>query len=376
MTVKTKTKDELLNEALQEDLKESDIFDEDLYEGKKKSKKEGENPFAKKDDDDDDDEGEEDEDDPIEGKKYKKEAKGEDDDDDDDDEMEETALDGVDNGDVEGKKSTKKAQDPKTKPSKAGREIPDKLKKSKVENLNINVEANVADLLEGTKFSAQHEKKISTIFESAVREQVKVNIIEIEKELEEQSKEELDEAIEQLEGKVEQYIDYVSKEYVKENKLAIEQGIRAELVENFLVDFKELCQTHNIEISDDQVDALSESQEEKESLETKLNEKINENIELQNKLNANSMVSVVESLSSGLVETDKEKFIDLLSDTIFINEDDYKEKLSIIREHYFNVPMDMEEDTKHNVDPDKVVKGSEKVDPLIAATLTRFKQQA
>lgn len=383
-----KTKDQLLNEALQDDITEDDIFENDLEEGK--GKKEGDNPFDKKDDSEDDSEDdEEDEDEPIESsKKNKKEGKNpfdkKDDSEDDEDDMKETDMDGVDNGDVEGRKGTSKTGDPKTKASKASAKMKETQDskgknsfKAKSENLEINVEENVKELVKGAKFSPEYEKKIATIFESAVREQVKRNIVELEKEYEKQSKAEIAEAVEAIEAKVEQYIDYVSKEYIKENKLAIEQGVRAELVENFIVDFKELCQQHSIEISDDQLDIVVTAKEEKEAIEAKLDEQIAENIKLQAKLNGNSMTTVVESLSKDLVATDKEKYIGLIEDVIYINEDDYKEKLSTIREHYFNVPTEIVEDySKEKAGTDEKINDDKKKtsDSLITASVNTLRQ--
>lgn len=377
-----KTKDELLNDALLEDVKEDEIFEEDKLE-------EGENPFAKKDKkdkDSDDDDSDDDDDDPVETKKKMKKEKKEQDDkeDDDDDKMKETEFDGVDNGDVEGRKGTKKTGDPKAKSSKAspksqGESQDSKGKNtSKHENLEINVEENVKDLLKGTKFSDEYTKKVGTIFESAVREQVRINVKAIEEELETESKEQIAEAVKALEDKVEQYIDYVSKEYMKENKLAIEQGVRAELVESFIVDFKELCEKHSIEISDDELEVVATAKEEKEAAETKLDEQIKETVELQAKLNGISMQTIVDSLSSSLVETDKEKYTELIQDIIYINEDDYKEKLSVIREHYFNVPAEIvEEDTKKDAGTDKDIKDETKApqnDNLITASVNTLRQ--
>ena len=168
-------------------------------------------------------------------------------------------------------------------------------------------------------------------------------MIDIEESLTEQYQEALDEAVneykETLVEKTNSYLDYIVEQWMEENKLAVEQGLRLEVMENFMEGLKTLFQENYIEVPDEKVDMLEGMQERIAELEDRLNEEINKNIEFDEMVVEARRQEVFEAVAKGLADTEIERFEKLVEGIEFADEDLYAQKLSVIRKNHFNKSM-------------------------------------
>jgi hypothetical protein len=203
----------------------------------------------------------------------------------------------------------------------------------------IDVADDINALTEGEELSDTFKEKASTIFEAAVQAKVNSVIIEREQELEEQMtvqlSEEIDEYKEELVNKVDSYLNYVSEEWVKENKLAIEKGIRTELTEGFLVGLKNLFTEHYITIPEEKVDVVDDLFTKVEGLEEQLNGQIQKNVEVQSELTKFKKEKVLGTITKDLTETQKEKVADLAENVDAEDAEDFEQKVEVLKENYF-----------------------------------------
>ena len=203
----------------------------------------------------------------------------------------------------------------------------------------LDVADDINALTEGEELSDEFKSKASTIFEAAVQAKVNSVIIEREQELEEQMKvqlaEEIDEYKEELVNKVDSYLNYVSEEWVKENKLAIEKGIRTELTEGFLVGLKNLFTEHYITIPEEKVDVVDDLFTKVEGLEEQLNSQIQKNVEVQSELTKFKKEKVLGTITKDLTETQKEKVADLAENVDAETAEDFEQKVEVLKENYF-----------------------------------------
>jgi hypothetical protein len=203
----------------------------------------------------------------------------------------------------------------------------------------LDVQDDIDALTEGEELSDAFKAKASTIFEAAVQAKVNQVVLGKEQELEEQMQqrltEELDTYIQEIVEKVDNYLNYVSEEWVKDNQLAIEKGIRAELTEGFLVGLKNLFTEHYITIPDEKVDVVDELFDKVEDLEGELNEQVNKNVDIQTELTKIKKEKVLTSLTKDLTETQKEKVAELAENVEADNAEDYEQKVEVLKENYF-----------------------------------------
>ena len=166
-----------------------------------------------------------------------------------------------------------------------------------------------------------------------------VQLKTIEQELEEQMQqrltEELDAYIQEIVEKVDNYLNYVSEEWVKDNQLAIEKGIRSELTEGFLVGLKDLFTEHYITIPDEKVDVVDDLFDKVESLESELNEQVSKNVDIQSELTKVKKEKVLSSLTKDLTETQKEKVAELAENVEAEDAEDFEQKVEVLKENYF-----------------------------------------
>jgi hypothetical protein len=203
----------------------------------------------------------------------------------------------------------------------------------------LDVQDDIDALTEGEDLSDAFKEKASTIFEAAVQAKVNQVVIGKEQELEEQMQErlseELDAYIQEIVEKVDNYLNYVSEEWVKDNQLAIEKGIRSELTEGFLVGLKNLFTEHYITIPEEKVDVVDDLFDKVEGLEKELNEQVSKNIETQTELTKIKKEKVLSSLTKNLTETQKEKVAELAENVDADNAEDYEQKVEVLKENYF-----------------------------------------
>ena len=199
----------------------------------------------------------------------------------------------------------------------------------------FDIEEDVNALLHGEDLSEEFQEKARMIFESALRS--KVN--EIRESLEVQYEEKLVEEVlvikEELEERLDAYLEYVAEEWVDENTLAIETGLKEELTESFLGGLKQLFEEHYVEIPEEKYDVLENMVEKLDDMETKLNEQIERNIQLNKRLSESVADRIFDEISEGLATTQKEKLASLSESVEFESEAEYRGKLETLKESYF-----------------------------------------
>ena len=200
---------------------------------------------------------------------------------------------------------------------------------------DYNMEDDVNALLGGEELTEEFKAKAKTIFEAAINAKVAEIRATIEEEHEARISEELAEEKEALQERVDSYLEYVSDEWMEENTLAIEHGLKTELTESFLSGMKSLFETNYVTIPDDKYDVLESMVEKLDDMETKLNEQIEKNIGLNNRLAESVADGILESVSDGLASTQKEKLASLVESVEFESETEYREKLETLKESYF-----------------------------------------
>ena len=210
-----------------------------------------------------------------------------------------------------------------------------KVKKEETEVEEYNMEDDVNALLGGEELSEEFKAKAKTIFEAAINSKVAEIRATIEEEHEARLAEELAEEKEALQERVDSYLEYVSDEWMEENVLAIEHGLKTELTESFLSGMKSLFETNYVTIPDDKYDVLESMVEKLDDMETKLNEQIEKNINLNNRLSESVADGILDTVSDGLASTQKEKLASLAESVEFEGETEYREKLETLKESYF-----------------------------------------
>ena len=204
----------------------------------------------------------------------------------------------------------------------------------KVSKDDIDVSEDMKAMFGSEDLSEDFKDKATTIFESAVLSKVNEVLESATIDMNAEIEVERATARADMESKLDDYLDYVVNEWVKENELAIEKGIRSEIVENFMVGLRNLFTENYIDIPEDKVDIVDEMASKVEEQEQAVNEEIEKNIELRKELNALKMDKALDEVSEGLTETQKEKFISL-AEGVDYSGDDYTEKLETIKENYF-----------------------------------------
>ena len=199
-----------------------------------------------------------------------------------------------------------------------------------------DIEEDVNALLGGEDLSEDFKAKAKTIFEAAINTKVAEVKEALEAQYQEKLAEGLVEATEELKERVDSYLEYVADEWVNENELAIEQGLKTEMTESFLGGMKSLFEEHYVTIPEDKYDVLESMVEKLDDMETKLNEQIEKNIGLNKRLAESVADKVLDQVSEGLAQTQKEKLASLSESVEFESEEEYREKLETLKESYFS----------------------------------------
>ena len=212
----------------------------------------------------------------------------------------------------------------------------------------IDVADDVAALLEGEELSKEFQEKTATIFEAAVKSKIE----QVANQLEEQFTKAFDEEIashkSELTERVDSYLEYVANEWINENALAVETGIRGELSESFMSGLKTLFEEHYVEIPEDKYDVLEAMTSKLDEMETKLNEQIESNVELTKRLSVSVSDNILDEVSEGLALSQKDKLSELSKGVEFESEEQYREKLSTLKESYFNAKPIVESNSETN----------------------------
>ena len=198
-----------------------------------------------------------------------------------------------------------------------------------------DIEEDVNALLGGEELSEDFKNKAKVIFEAAINSKVASIKEELEAQYAEKLQEELVSAKESLSERVDSYLEYVADEWFEENALAVEAGLKTEMTESFLEGMKGLFEEHYVTIPEDKYDVLESMVEKLDDMETKLNEQIEKNIALNGRLAESVADSILDNVSEGLAQTQKEKLASLSESVEFESEEQYREKLETLKESYF-----------------------------------------
>ena len=218
----------------------------------------------------------------------------------------------------------------------------------------IDVSADVEALTADEGLSEEFKSKAATIFEAALKSKVSEMKKKMNASYEQKLKEESDNAKAELVEKVDSYLSYVVEEWMKENALAVERGIKGEIAEDFISGLKKLFEDHYIDVPDEKYDVLEDQASKIEDLEKKLNEQIEKNVEL-NKSNGELVKQdIIDEAASSLTDTQKEKFNKLAEEVEFSNSEEFKTKVETIKESYFG-----KKEVKQENDIDNVAVGEE-----------------
>jgi len=208
-----------------------------------------------------------------------------------------------------------------------------------VEEEVIDVEEDVAALLDGEELSEEFQSKARTIFEAALRSKVSEVKESMTKTFEETYESKLVEEVDAIRGsiteRIDSYLEYVADEWVQENQLAVESGLKAEMTESFLSGMKKLFEDHYVSIPEDKYDVLENMVEKLDDMETKLNEQIEKNITLNARLAESVAQEIFSEVSEGLALSQKEKLASLAESVEFESDAEYREKLETLKESYY-----------------------------------------
>ena len=218
-----------------------------------------------------------------------------------------------------------------------------------IQEEEIDLSQDVQALLEGEELSEEFQNKAKTIFEAAI----KTKVAEIKEELQESYAtalvEELDKIKAGLTERVDSYLEYVADEWIQENQIQVEAGLKTEMTESFLEGMKSLFEEHYVTIPEDKYDVLNSMVDKLDEMESKLNEQIDRNVALNRRLAESNADGVFASVSEGLADTQKEKLATLAENVEFESETDYREKLETLKESYFPSKTSAPKSTSENL---------------------------
>ena len=200
----------------------------------------------------------------------------------------------------------------------------------------IDVSEHVEALMTGEgDLSEEFKRKAATVFEAAVKSKVRSEVERMEEDYKTELEENINTTKEELTEKVDTYLNYVVEEWMKENELAIERGLKGEIAEDFISGLKQLFEDHYVDVPDEKYDVLEAQSDKISELESRLNEEIEQSVQL--KKNNGDLVKeqVVSEVSLDLADTEIEKFKSLIEDVDYSNEESYREKLATLKESYF-----------------------------------------
>ena len=200
---------------------------------------------------------------------------------------------------------------------------------------SVDVSEDVTALTEGEELSEDFKTKAATIFEAAVKSKLRSEVARIESEKTQEVAEEINRVRDELTEKVDAYMNYVVEEWMKENELAIERGLKGEIAEDFITGLKSLFEEHYIDVPDEKYDILEAQSEKIDELESKINEQIEKTASLKKQNDQLVRESVFAKVSSDLADTEVEKFKSLAEDVDFSDEETFEEKLNTLKESYF-----------------------------------------
>ena len=236
----------------------------------------------------------------------------------------------------------------------------------------LDVSDDIKALLEGTELSEEFAEKAKTIFEAAVKAKLKEEYEKLVKHFAEETEKKIEEAKSELSEEVNGTVNYAVSQWLEENQVAVDRGIRNEITEDFIAGLKNLFEEHYISIPDEKVDVVEGMADQIREMETRLDEQVKANVKLQNRLDESARVVVLKNVSEGLADTQKEKLAALAEGIEFTTEEEFTKKVNTIKESYFKESTV----TQNEVADETPVESLEDVTPAMATyvqALSRWK---
>ena len=261
-----------------------------------------------------------------------------------------------------------KAPVPSTKPSDASAKMEETesdeetIAEEETSETKYDFTQDVDALVSGEELSEEFRVKAATIFEAAVTARVNEESKALQEAFEESLTEEVEKIKTDLAEKVDDYVSYATKQWIEENALAVEHGIKNEMAESFFNGLKDLYVEHNFTVPEEKFNLLDGMTGELDEMEKKLNEQIDTNIALQKRIGEYSKMEIVNDAATGLAETQKEKLASLAEGVEFENEEDFRKKIETIKESYFTRKAEVAEEAKEPTE--------EASQPLVESTVS------
>ena len=252
----------------------------------------------------------------------------------------------VDGEVVEEEDTTASAEDVVSEEETSEEEV---VSEEEVIEAEYDIEEDVNALLAGEELSEEFQEKARTIFEAAI----KTKVAEVQEELKAQYETTLEEEVtlikEELTDRVDAYLEYVAEEWITENQLAVEQGLKAEMSESFLTGMRSLFEEHYVDIPEEKYDVTTAMVEKLDEMEYKLNEQIKSNIALNQRLAESVAETILSDVSEGLALSQRDRLADLAGNVEFDSEENYREKLTTLKNSYFSETVGSQRDTSENI---------------------------
>ena len=223
--------------------------------------------------------------------------------------------------------------------------------KEEASEMNIDLSDDVKALVStDADLSEEFKEKAATIFETAVKTRIQEQVKVLESQYEEKLSKETETVKEAMVSKVDSYLNYVVEEWMKENELAVERGIRTEIAEDFITGLKSLFKEHYIDVPEEKYNVLEDLTNQSKDLEAKLNEQIEKNVNLSKEVSEFHKKQAILEVTADLAETEKEKFVSMAENVEYDSAEKFREKLETIKESYFPKSKIEEAASKDEVD--------------------------
>lgn len=238
----------------------------------------------------------------------------------------------------------------------------------------VDVSEDVAALVNGEDLSEEFKTKAATIFEAAVVTRVKAEVAKIEEQFESLLSEKVEEIKEGLVEQVDGYLNYVVEQWMTDNELALENGMKTDIMESFIAGMKNVFMEHYIDVPAEKYDLVGELEEQAEEMKAKLDEQLAANVELSKQINEMKRVSSIEEFCADLADTDAEKFKGLAEELAYEDVESFKTKLQTIKENYFGKKGTVDVKSPVTDEPVQLDEEKKSVDPIMAQYLAALKK--
>ena len=225
-------------------------------------------------------------------------------------------------------------------------------------------------LLNGEELSEEFRTKAETIFEAAVLARVNAEVARIEEEFAAKLDESVAENVEGLVEQVDGYLGYIAEQWIKENELALESGMKSEITESFIDGMKSLFEEHYVDIPEERFDVLGEMEQKMAELEAQLNEQVSANVEMSKTIAEAKRTDIVRTVSEGLSDTETEKFAGLVEELSYEDAESFESKVKTIRENYFTTKATTAVKSVVTDAPVETLTEEKKIDPQMVKYLS------